>query len=70
MDAPGLIRFFRPVLEGRLKYPVFCLESFGELSNVRAFSENSIWSVAQALNRREKGGHRNKLNIKSGIFRL
>jgi hypothetical protein len=50
--------------ENGLKYPVFCLASFRELSNVRAFSDRFVWSVAHALNRREKDEARNKLNNK------
>jgi hypothetical protein len=46
------------------KYPFFYLASFCELSNVRHFSDRFVWSVAQALIRREKGETRNKLNKK------
>ena len=51
-------------MENDLKKPVFCLASFWELSNVRPFSDRFVWSVAQAMNRREKGETRSKLNKK------
>jgi hypothetical protein len=48
-------------LGGGAKKDVFCLASCAEVYIVRAFSDSSVWSVAQAMNRREKGRDRNKL---------